>query len=649
MTWTTPASIDPGGTLLLPTHAMFGGPVTRARILQTGVLYGGIFALGLALAYVPSDPSLRAFGLGLIVPGGGFVGWAVPGNALAFWYWVASLLSLALFVIALIVWFSTGNAVLPLAVWLVCAMVSSAVPLFADATASAGHWDAALWFVPLGALSVVELAFVYALLRDTAGLRKREQLNDYLRSVAVETSVASPQAPAPHIELSLRDLHLMRLILDRALQPLDRFDGFEWIDQFQTSAVRYQLNFMGLALSTAQYVHLPAFQGYLTDAQENLVAKQQDYRIWRYWQLENMWGNLRTEADPIPRDNIMFTGFVAAQIAGVHAATGQRTFDQAGSLAFQRPRGQRYDYDQSLLIAALMRGFRGSEFGLMACEPNWVYPLCNAIGASAVRAFDATAGTAHWESIQTVFRQRLETEFITAGGRFVSCRSSATGLAMLPIGGAVMQAFPCFFLNSIFPDMAQRQWRITRRELGPENLERALWPIDVGNYRVSRASSYTATAVAAVEMGDNVTAQRLLEGLDAACAWTVEGGVGHRANASLWAHAVELMARCGHAGSYRTLVTAPRSERAAAPFIKAIKYPDVLVALAKSCDVALRAVLYPGAHPGFHPVAVGGLRPGGTYEINGASAGQFTASATGETTLQVCLHGRTEIVIKPLA
>ena len=64
-------------------------------------------------------------------------------------------------------------------------------------------------------------------------------------------------APEPAIadrdrELSAQDVKLMRFLLDRALQPLEAFDGFEWLDQFQTAAVRYQLNFIGYALSMAQ-------------------------------------------------------------------------------------------------------------------------------------------------------------------------------------------------------------------------------------------------------------------------------------------------------------------------------------------------------------------------------------------------------------
>jgi len=59
-------------------------------------------------------------------------------------------------------------------------------------------------------------------------------------------------------ELSGDDLAAMRFLLDRALQPVDRFDGFDWIEQFQTSSVRYQVMGISYALSVAQAARVPA-------------------------------------------------------------------------------------------------------------------------------------------------------------------------------------------------------------------------------------------------------------------------------------------------------------------------------------------------------------------------------------------------------
>src|SRR5262249_36303674 len=95
----------------------------------------------------------------------------------------------------------------------------------------------------------------------------------------------------------------------------ERFDGFEWRDQFQTAAVRYQVNFIGYALALAQANHAPAADAYFLDAQRRLQHKIGDERLWRYWRYENAWGRLRIGADPIPEQNIMYSGFTALQMA----------------------------------------------------------------------------------------------------------------------------------------------------------------------------------------------------------------------------------------------------------------------------------------------------------------------------------------------
>ena len=50
-------------------------------------------------------------------------------------------------------------------------------------------------------------------------------------------------------ELSDTQMAQMRFFLDRALQPISEFEGFEHLDDFQTAAVRYQINFISYALS----------------------------------------------------------------------------------------------------------------------------------------------------------------------------------------------------------------------------------------------------------------------------------------------------------------------------------------------------------------------------------------------------------------
>ncbi len=384
-------------------------------------------------------------------------------------------------------------------------------------------------------------------------------------------------------------------------------------------------------------------------AQRNLAAKQQQHRVWRYWALENVWGNLARDRDPIARDNIMFSGFLAAQLAFARSGVRLTDFDGPDSLRFDHPGGVSYRYSLPDVATRLTHRYATAPLGLLACEPNWIYPLCNIMTASAIRACDHQFGTQNWDSISGPFRSSLECDFMSADGRLLAFCSSLTGLGSTRVGGVMMQAFPCLFLNTILPGIAARQWLRVRHDLTGPRRRLHLWPLDVGNYAITRASSFAATAAAAAEMGDIDTAKTLLDELEQACPATVEAGVAHRAGVSVLAHAAEVMARLGGTNVLRSIVEAPRPASRAGPHVKDARYPDVLVAAAHTQGEELRAVLHPGTLPGYHPVAVAGLRPSAGYVLDTGSAHLFSADASGEATLQIPLYGRTELRIHPVA
>jgi hypothetical protein len=288
---------------------------------------------------------------------------------------------------------------------------------------------------------------------------------------------------------------------------------------------------------------------------------------------------------------------------------------------------------------------------LMACEPNWVYPLCNTMGATALLAHDAQHGQAKWPEHAPHFRQHLEAEFLDGMGRYVPCRSTYTGLALPTLGGVMPLAMPCYFLNALAPDLARRQWLLLRRQLFDRHerfRRRAFWPIDTGNYGLSRASAYAATALAANELGDERVYVACMEALEHECPSVCEGGVIHRDKASVWAHGVELMARAGGRGCFRGVIKHPLV--AQGPRLDDLRYPDVLVAAAHADAQAgsLHAVLYGGCGDGTQPVAVSGLRPHASYTVTGAHLHQVRADEWGKVHLLVPLAGRTCVTLEPM-
>ena len=399
-----------------------GVSLTVRRQCRTIIVLLLIAAVGLVVATQAHNTSHLALGLGMMAPGAGFsvpifVESSVIGPAFAMSTAVMA------FVLALILWFGTGNVLAPVVVWIGSAF---AAVLFAGGKVIAPIDFAALLPVAGSMPALVVLALVV-----TRGGRPSKV-----------TFPASVMIAAPRTgELDMSALQLQRLLLDRALQPVDQFEGFEWRDQFQTAAVRYQVNFLSYALSLSHAHYLPAFSGYILEAQQRLLAKQSDRRMWRYWALESLWGHLRRSADPVSRDNIMYSGFVAAQIAYAEAAGG-RSIAQDSHLDL-RIGNHRLHYNLSALVAILAKQYRASPWGLLACEPHWVYPLCNQITATAIRAADARSGHANWTTIAPKFRDSLLTEFTTNDGQLIPFKSSLTGMAMPMAGGIVMQAFPC--------------------------------------------------------------------------------------------------------------------------------------------------------------------------------------------------------------
>ncbi|MDQ1923521.1 linalool dehydratase/isomerase domain-containing protein [Massilia pseudoviolaceinigra] len=622
---------------LLPPYERLFGPVTQARIIRLCVLYLALFGAGSAFLFLSHQENLRIFGMGLIVPGGGFLAHADICTQNGIGHLLAALAGVAAFGFSLMIWFGTGNILAPPLVWLGLAIGAATMRHGALRESTVGMVFAGLALAM--SATAVAMAAWFAL-----GRRQRRLDNAYLASQTGRLGLIFDAgiAPARAAEMSLEHLQRLRFALDRALQALDQFNGFEKIDQFQTAATRYQLNFLAYGVALTQARFTPAFRGYMHDAQIALLDKQAQHQVWSYWKLENLWGNLRADPDPVARENIMYTGFVALQMALFGASTGRRDFSETGRFTLTHPSGKRYAHDAASLVGRLEHEYSTSPYYLIACEPNWVYPLCNTIGASAIMAFDAQHQEQRWAARAQDFRHHLEAEFLDGFGRYVPCKSARTGLALPAIGGVMPLAMPCFFLNVIAPDLARRQWLLLRRQLFDRSgalRRRAFWPIDTGNYGFSRASAYCATALAAAELGDSAVYSACLDALEKECPSVFKDGVIHRRKASVWAHGVELMARAGARDGFRDVIVAPKP--VTGPQLDSLAYPAILVASAHADHNALRAVLYAD---GVHAIGLRGLQANAHYLANGIP---ITANATGQARFDLALNGRTSLHVQP--
>lgn len=320
--------------------------------------------LGLYTFYNASSPSLRAAGLGLLFPGAGLIGVCTIPSILAF------LVSTAAIPVVLFAWFGAGGVAFPMFLW--ASTTGLAALLARD---SLLEISAPLWT----AFCVVLIAYITQ--KTTAANKeatlKRKSRNEYLIS-SVQSSQASAHLPVPGSrELDLRTLRFVQRELDVGLAGPDDFSHHDIIDQFQTSALRYQLYGTQNDLGVYQYIYAPNFHGYLSKAQRNCIEKSLSERVVGFWKWESMWGKFNvTDWDPIVKDNIMVSGYVLQAVGIYQSNTGDKRYEKPGSLEFVVSKGSKHKYDFRGIAVALERNFNEAAYCLFPCEPNWLYTMC---------------------------------------------------------------------------------------------------------------------------------------------------------------------------------------------------------------------------------------------------------------------------------
>lgn len=412
---------------------------------------------------------------------------------------------------------------------------------------------------------------------------------------------------------------------------------------------------MGFGLGVAQRAYTPAFSGYLGLAQRNLIDKYLDRKVWGYWVYESCWGHLNfTNWDPAARDNIMLTGWFGMHVGQYMLASGDRRYLEPGSLTFRLNDATQYVHDFNTIIGSVKQNYQTAEFGHFACEPNWIYPICNHYGMGSLAVQDAVCGTDNVQRFLPRWLAALDTEFTDSAGSIVGLRSQHTGLPVpFPVGEAGYAPFENIFAS----DRAQRLWAIARRELvpllqaGADGRQRLVMPgkgLDTGNYKPGHTGAYASIMFAANEFGDTAMAAAAKAGMDADCGLDVSDGVRRYRGGSNDTNAYAALAQLTRTGDFRAGFTQPPAPgNCRGPRIADARYPDVLVARATSDGCGLTAVLYPGERPGVHGIMLDRLESGRAYRVSCATTDQFSAGSDGTARISVLLEGRTPLVVTP--
>jgi len=616
------------------------GPVSRRLLRRAALCYAVVVIAGLAPTLLNGPAAWQAGGLGLIIPGGGFL--SVGG-----WSYALFALTLLLAAVACALWLFMANVFAPLFVWLGSAALAAG--LAGETVRPSGP------YIVLG-ISAAFLAWAVNKHRLIAirELERRAVRNEYLPRAEEQVIARAAACPLPgKRELSEEDLAHLRYALDRGLQPVDALQGFDVIEQFQTSSIRYQIDYLLWALQVAQCHYTPNFHGYLSKAQRNLIDKLTVPKVWKWWRWESLFGNFSLNFDPISKDNIMFGGFSSANVALYTANTGDDRYLKPGSLSFRLNRSRSYRHSlRTMLDAGRMNHESAVYAPLYPCEPKLTYSACNLWGNFGHLTGDRIFGTDVRHELVKQLKPMHISEMMCRDGTVHAGRVTPLGIRIPVYTCNHVTALWGWMASAFFPDLSRRVWAMLREEcvtfdadgeirLSTESYDR----VDTGNYAKSEAGIYAQFLVLAREQGDEQVASAILRRLDrdfdrAEINGTVSYGKSSNVN-----HATLLMGRLMRAGDVRTMVLdGPPAGAMRGPVLTEASYPDVLVAKAFSGGEDLSLVLYGSGNRARQTLGIERLQPNRIYTVTGAGAPPTVqADGRGQARFDVELSGRAEI------
>lgn len=638
---TTPVTVsdssqtDGPEPLTIAESTSWFGPNTARTSRRAAAIWAAIALCGSAAGLLRS-PRAKVLGAGLVLPGGGYLAQGRPLRALG---------SLLATVLGTVGWFVTGNVAIPPLVWLITVVRS--------ARRMGSEEPRHVQVVPAVAAGVAATAVLAQAAHHRRLTATAVERNTYLRSAA-RPLLLGDRDVAIGPELSDFEVGLSRTLLDRALQPIDEWDGYTRMDQFREAGLRYQLTGSQWAFAMQQFCRTPALGGYLTEAQRRTIVKQQERKVWGYWFWENLWGNGRFNADPIRHQNVMFSGFLGLSFGLFETTAHDFTFSRE-PLELVWHGGKTYRYDFDALARAVRTTIKSSNPGwsMSACEPGWLYLVCNTNSIETLQLHDRLHGTSYADEVMDDFVASVEREFVSPGGRVRVVRSARLGFGLGP-SVLVSDALMSVNLRPYAPVVADRLWAIMREEFlgdkGPVVLRKSAFDYtDPGNYGRNPVGLYANIIGAAKEVGDDELAQRALDELFELSPPQWSDGRVTFDGASVFHHAYLLRSIMGVRGSFLDSVRRGMPQKwIDGPRIESAPYPDIIVTRAVSDGTDLDVVLQPGSGPVKRAeLGLTQLLPRTTYLVEGPSGGTVTSDDTGAATLHTAVTGRTAFVLRP--
>ena len=245
-------------SLEIPIPRASAGPMTRARQRRLTASFATAQLAGLAAVLFEAGPAREAWATGVMFPGAGFVYTRDPARFA---------ITAAAFGLAGVLWFGTGNHIAA------AARVGGSPPRSPPGAPPAGpSAGAALPYV----VATVSASWPTSSSANGVAASSRKQ-----KQAIAANALLKDGRPAAARGRPARDPHRSKRWTtdDRAVAPFRRHgpsaDGrlarLGRLDQFQTAAIRYQVDHLIYTLALQKYTRTPAFRGYHDEAMRRLV------------------------------------------------------------------------------------------------------------------------------------------------------------------------------------------------------------------------------------------------------------------------------------------------------------------------------------------------------------------------------------------
>lgn len=622
------------------------GKGSKSTYYRFRTLFQYLALLGLAVTgwnKLTEYPEARVALLGFVFPGGSYLANPSPLNIGLF------VLTVVFLPITFFIWFASGALLAPLLNYLAPIAIGTYLNRNADI------WEDAI-YCNIGIASVFISFFVILSYRlAAANTRLRHQRNKYVPRLAAEIA-EHKRLDESDREIDLQTLRFVQYFIELGLQDFDDWTGFNIIDQFQTSSLRYQLYEIVYSLGTYQAIYAPSLRGAVVDAQVNAINKSVTKRVMGYWKWESLFGHFSWKYDPIEWDNIMVSGYLLKALGIFTSNNHDMRFAEPDSLTFEITNSAKFKHDIHSINKYVLRNWEAHPYTVFPCEPNWVYTPCNLYGCAGSISYDTAFNQKNFEKKRASILKLIHEELSDELGTLIPIKSSFTGMTIPGIAGPCFEAFSAMDLTLLDEASGIRAWVILREEYLQYESETAKYKfkgltgsdmMDMGNYKISEAAPAASFAMNAAEHGDYQIAKQLIKQIDEEYCPVVETPTGSCYNDGLsnWLKSFVLRARlCRFRDwTYTVTVGAPKQCKVG-PLLSGYDFQNVLVAKAYSHDgTDLDLVLYNGRNPGTFSLKVTQLVAGASYT---SEAGDLEADATGTAIFPVHLDGRTAVHIK---